>query len=217
MGLEKLANYGGDLVALNPLVMDGPSIVARKEVNQLSIGIAPCSAAVGNGFSPSTIATGLETAVIKSGLAMNAIHVSVFALNSNPINGDVAVAQDVAHELAARGFTVTVRVFEASEVLKFAQQIGEADLLWSVRLHAGMVGYLSGVRTVVHSYHDKCLAFAEDVGLKEALLVDQDADVRAQAGAWEAAFSLLKSGGLGVEFTRDRYRDRAERAYASIT
>lgn len=192
---------GGDLAALS-LRFSHPWLSTDRPVGD-GITICPSSAAGTTGPQ--------LTEAIASALGSTDVAITVLALNSHPHLGDRRVAEDIATGLRAHGRTVQVLDYGCLGIGGVIDVLRGSQLVWSQRLHGAIASYLSGVPTAIVDHHEKCGAFARDIGLDQRFLVRGFEELAPTLTAIDSTDSALAE-----PWTRSPadYRDRAARVYS---
>ncbi|MDN5773002.1 MAG: polysaccharide pyruvyl transferase family protein [Brevibacterium aurantiacum] len=176
---------GGDLAALSRRF--SPAQLSADPPPGEGITICPSSAADTTGPQ--------LTEAIGSALGSTDAIITVLALNSHPQLGDRRVAETIAAGLRDHGRDVRVLNYGSIGIGGVIDVLRSSKLVWSQRLHGAIASYLSGVPTAIVDHHEKCGAFARDIGLDHRFLVRGfeelaptltaiDADEFAVSAAW---------------------------------
>lgn len=100
--------------------------------------------------------------------------------NGDPQRGDLEVHADLAAR--ARNLRIPVRrVTYDPHPLEMLRTVAGLRAIVAMRLHAAVFAFLTGVPTVMLSYHPKCVGWANQVGLPTAPQDSKTFDVRAVA------------------------------------
>lgn len=151
--MSAAASFGGDLSALYAW-----SDAAPKGRGGF-IGFAPCRSALASDEELTAVVQSLCDLSVRS-LAPG---IRVFAINTHPELGDVALAERAQAEIAKRGLEVELHTYREGDVAGVWSAIAPLSLLVSSRLHGGLVAYLSRVPFVLGEYHRKCTDFLDDI------------------------------------------------------
>ncbi|KQV25453.1 polysaccharide pyruvyl transferase family protein [Yonghaparkia sp. Root332] len=208
LGAGDRARLGGDIAALyNYPHRDSRDVGGHRRV----LGYLPCAPATPDMRQTERVCAALGVAVDDSGLVRSNVEVVVFALDTHEEIGDERVASRAVSTLTDMGFAARIVRFENDDVEEVCRQIGQLDGAWAVRLHGAIVSYLSGVPFVMQSYHQKCEAFADEIGLPAELLASMQSEPEQLQGAWRA----LLRGDSSPRLSPSRYASRARAVYSS--
>lgn len=137
------------------------------------------------------------------------IEITVLALNAHPRLGDGELVRQVASGLQNLGLRVGIVDYGRVGLTGVVEVLRDSDLVWSQRLHGAIAAYLLGVPVAVIDHHEKCGAFARDIGLDPRFLVT---DFSGLAPTVE----YLRQSRLPWTRPPADYRERAHRAYVPI-
>jgi len=221
---------GGDLASLSSRFDPVPSVTAPASEQRLTI--CPSAAA---GGSASRIVADLRTSLTDSETALGLssdLEITVLALNAHPRLGDGGLAAEIAAGLRDHGWNAGVVDYGRVGMTGVIEVLRGSGLVWSQRLHGAIASYLLGVPVAVIDHHEKCGAFARDIGLAPQFLARDFAGLAPTAGVLDGrGRSSLSLGsqlsehvvddvecsepGTGLPWTRPAadYRERARRAY----
>lgn len=195
--LSIVARNGGDLAALSALV--GPY-----ERKAALITICP-SAASGVDATQllSQVREGLTAVRAEEGWERPQI--ALLALSSGGSYPDRPLCEALASPLRGDGLEVETQTFEELGLRGTCKALAQSGMVWSQRLHGGIVAYLSEVPFVLVGHHAKCIDFGRDIGA-ESLIVDP-------AGSWVPAIRRLTRGEAPPSIPAEVYRQRARSVY----
>ncbi len=215
---------GGDLAALSRRVRASEVRTAPVEVSQASPpgrDTAERERSAGVVICPSQAAPESAedaAAQIAAALASTDERICVLALNAHPHLGDHVKASVIADELHKSGRNVELLEYGSLGIDGVFDVLGRAQLVWSQRLHGAIVSYLLGTPVAIVDHHEKCGAFARDIGLDSRFLAREFSELAATVDSLVPA----RSSGAGtgtVPWTRPvaDYVARAEAAYRPST
>ncbi|PAK96894.1 hypothetical protein B8X04_03040 [Brevibacterium casei] len=202
--LDGRAEFGGDLAALSRRLDAGRGRSGRSQDGRITV----CPSRAAN------VPAADLAADVAAALGTHDGEVTVLALNSHPRLGDLDAAQAVAARLRTAGTRVRVLDYGDIGLEGVVAVLRSSALVWTQRLHGAIAAYLLGVPFAIVDHHEKCGAFARDVGLRDGFLVSGFAELsptlavadhspdRAQASLWTR--------------TPVEYRDRALRTYTRV-
>lgn len=196
-GERPIASNGGDLAALSSLVRKAPQ---RGE----TITVCPSSDA---GTDIELIAKQIVDAIdeIAEYDGKDAGPVRLLALSCNPNSNDRTICEKLAKILSDRGLQCAVEIYADLGLARTCDLIARSRMVWTERLHAAVVAYLSEVPFLIVGHHQKCVDFSNDIGLGDEVLV-------AQEEPW-AERVLNLSSNASKAMHPGAYRERAESVY----
>lgn len=204
---------GGDLAALAPI--EWFTAPAADHAGQAPAGprLVICPSAACTAAEAEAFAGAAASAAVQAALHGRVGEIVVLGLNDHPALGDQVLCTSLTHRIRSlTGAAPTVRVslvgFGTLGVSGVLELLAGADAVWTARLHAAVVAYLAGVPFLLAGHHEKCRAFASDIGLDPRRLLGGDGS---GLGLDTALDSL--SGDCAVAWPPDAYRTRAQRAY----
>lgn len=186
---------GGDLASLSRRFDPVPGVAAPSSEQRLTI--CPSFAA---GESAAQIVADLRTSLAGSETALDAgpdLEITILTLNTHPRLGDGELSAEIAAGLQEHGWNVGVVDYGRVGITGVIEVLRSSDLVWSQRLHGAIASYLLGVPVAVVDHHEKCGAFARDIGLAPQFLVRDFADLGPTAGALDGRGRPNPSPGSG--------------------
>ncbi|MBE4694404.1 polysaccharide pyruvyl transferase family protein [Brevibacterium casei] len=199
--LDGRAEFGGDLAALNRRFAPGRGRTGRTQEGRITI----CPSRAAN-VPAADLAEDVATA-----LGAHDGEITVLALNSHPRLGDLDAANAVAARLHAKGAQVRVLDYGDIGIEGVIAVLRSSALVWTQRLHGAIAAYLLGVPFAIVDHHEKCGAFARDIGLSDGFLVSGFAEL---SPTLAVADHGPEQGRAAVwSRTPAEYRERALRTY----
>ncbi|GAA4918067.1 polysaccharide pyruvyl transferase family protein [Nesterenkonia rhizosphaerae] len=199
--MEGYGVLGGDLAALSSRL--GPAQGPRS-----GLVICPSSAA---GMSGNELAD-----AVSSALGSADPEITLLALHAHPRLGDHALATRIAGQLRREGRSVQVVDYGAVGIAGVVGILSRASLVWSQRLHGAIVSYLLGTPVAIVDHHEKCAAFARDIGIAPPFVAPRFSEL-------SGTLSALGTGSMHHQRVRhpwgrsaEDYRARAWAAYAGV-
>lgn len=186
---------GGDLASLSRRFDPVPRAAAPASGQRLTI--CPSAAA---GASAAQIVADLSTSLAGSPTALDAgadPEITVLALNAHPRLGDGALAAEIATGLREHGWHVGVVDYGRVGLTGVIEVLRSSGLVWSQRLHGAIASYLLGTPVAVVDHHEKCGAFARDIGLDPRFLAHDFASLAPTLGTFDGDRRTSRSLGSG--------------------
>lgn len=190
-------SIGGDLAALSRIVRPRPRDLT-------CITICPSAKA---GVSTGTLIQQSAAAVraIESHTSTKA-RIHLLALSANAHSNDLEMCWAMRHAFRTQeGLDAEVESYSRLGIEATCRIIAQSGMVWSQRLHGGIVAYLSDVPFLLVGHHAKCVDFGEDVGATRNILAPE--------GDWTESAIALQDGLLRPSLFADEYRRRASHAF----
>lgn len=215
---------GGDLAALSPQVR----AVAESTGSGRGLQVSPSEREEGGQvragrivICPSQAApesAEYAAAQISAALAETDEPIAVLALNAHPRLGDHAKASAITEALRKNGRCVELLEYRSLGIGGVFDVLAQAQLVWSQRLHGAIVSYLLGTPVAIVDHHEKCGAFARDIGLDPRFLAREFGELGATVDAMTPSRSSdaapeTSTGTLPWTRPAADYVARAEAAY----
>ena len=198
------AVLGGDLAALSTRVPALPRNEGATGARSGGIVVCPSRAA------PESAAD--AAAQVASALRADDGRVTVLALNAHPQLGDRGKAEAIVHRLRAAGHSAELLEYGRLGIGGVFEVLGNARVVFSQRLHGAIVAYLLGTPVAIVDHHEKCRAFARDIGLDPRFLVREFGEL---APLVQAVPGSDECSALPWTLPVTGYIRRAEAAYLS--
>lgn len=145
---------GGDLVALSGLIQ------ARKAKNYITI----CPSAAAHSRIDELAEQARDAVAAFERTTRDRPSVLVLALCQQSNSNDMELCRPLADSLASNGLSVRVESYTHIGLARTCKLIAESRMVWSQRLHGGIVAYLSDVPFLLVGHHAKCVDFMSDIG-----------------------------------------------------
>jgi polysaccharide pyruvyl transferase WcaK-like protein len=159
--------HGFDLAAL---LLDRPEAVAllnsEKKAGPPVLGIAPCPIQRYHGDGTQNGGDWLDkfSLSLKRLSHLKNLRLKFFEFNGHATHGDLGTILKICQELEGK-FDIEI-CYYSPDPLRFLHEIRACDGILTMRLHSSVFAFLMQIPQVMLAYHDKCSAFADEIGLR---------------------------------------------------